>query len=97
MGGHAAAEIGKACENAVFLPLQNDIGDQLFADVFDRAHTEADILAVDGEMLGGAVDVRRQNRNAHRLALADIFGDLGGVAEHARQKRTHVFLRIVAF
>ncbi|MPN38910.1 hypothetical protein SDC9_186435 [bioreactor metagenome] len=46
------------------------------ADVLNRAETEANIFPRDGEAVVGLVDIRRQNGDAHRVALRNVFGDL---------------------
>ena len=65
------AEIVQAAVGAVFALLYHRI-DQVAAHAFDGVETEADAVAIDGESAAGDVDVRRQERNAHVLALGDI-------------------------
>ena len=68
-----------------------------FSDVFDCAEAEADGLAVHGEINIAAVNVRRQDRNAHFAAFVDKECNLFGAVYFAAQHRGHKLHRIVGF
>ena len=69
---HAVTEAFKIRERAAVFPLLHDLLDEAAADVLDGREAEADAVRHDGKMVVRFVDVRRQERNAHVLALGDI-------------------------
>ena len=93
---HSPAEVLKTGERPVFRPLLHDLLDKASPDVFDGGKPEADTVRTDGEMVAGGVEIRRQDGNAHHLALGNILGDLHGAVEHRGHQRRHILPRIIA-
>ena len=89
------AEVGQRAELAALGPGRDDRLDGALADVLDRQQAEPDGVALDGELEVAAVDVRRQDLDAHPAALGDGRRDLLLVRPERGQDRGHVVDRVV--
>ena len=70
------AEVGQRPELAALVAGRDDRLDGALADVLDRQQPEPDGVALDRELELAAVDVRRQDLDAHPAALGDGGRDL---------------------
>ncbi len=95
-GRHPIDEIRERNE-ATVTALGKQFFEELFAHVFDRKKSEANILSADREIGSAFVDVGRQDLNAARGALGNIFGDLCLVAKYAGKQRGKIGARVMAF
>ena len=93
---HPFQKIFHRAESAALRPFGRHGTDKTAAYVFHRAEAEADGVALDGEVVLGMVDVRRQNRDSQLPALGDITGDFGGRVQNGGHQRRHVLPWIVA-
>ena len=73
----------------------DDLVDKLPADVLYRQQTVADILSADRKTGHAVIDVRRQDAYTEVFALACVLGELALVVEEVREKRRHIFARVV--
>ena len=94
---HTGGKILKAGELPALLSLVHDLLDKAASDILDRRQAKADAARHDGEIVVGFIDIRRQQRNAHRAALGNILGDLDRASQHRRHERRHIFARVIAF
>ena len=102
---HTAVELsrGKAVDKIIkrgefsVLALCKNVFQEMHAHVFEREKSKADILARGRKGHTALVNVGRKNANTARVALADIFGNLGLTTQHACEQCRHILLRIVAF
>ena len=91
----ALAEVLKAEEGPVLLPLPHHRLDEAAADVLNGHQPEADALLLHGEAVRGAVHIRGQQSDVPLLALGDVLAHPVGVVQHTGQQGRHVLPGVV--
>src|SRR4051812_22261229 len=86
----ARAEVGQRSEGAAILASRDDRLDRALADILDRKQAEPDRRPLDSELDIGAVDVGRENLDAHPPALGDRRGNLFLVRAERCEDGSHV-------
>ena len=93
----ALAEIHERRIRAVRLSFLDQLAHKGTSDVLDRSQAKADIRAGYRETVLRAVDIGRQNTNAHLLGLGNVLRDLTRHVKYRGQQRCQIFTRIVTF
>ena len=95
LAGNARRVIEQITKRPFFPAVCLDKGDRAATHALHRLQTEADAAVLHGKFRVGAVDIRRQDPDAHAAAGLDVEGDLIRVGGNGIHQRGHEFHGII--